>query len=141
MDDMGSKRGLTRHYGRADPGQRGLDQVPGDRGGNVSTSGAMSLEGIRTGVRVPGAMDGETMLFCVKELLVPTLKRGDIVVMENNPIPKLDESEDAIDARGASVLFLPTYSPDLHPIAPCWAKVNARLRSLTPRSLPDLLEA
>src|SRR5436305_450729 len=84
-------------------------------------------------LRVPGAMDGETMLFCVKELLVPTLKRGDIVVMENNPIPKLDESEDAIDARGASVLFLPTDAPDLHPIAPCWAKVNARVRSLTPR--------
>ena len=123
------------------PGQRVLDQVPGDRGGNVSTIGAIGLDGIRTGLSVPGAIDGETMLFFVEELLVPTLKRGDIVVMDNNPIHKLDEIEDAIEAVGAWVLFLPTYSPDLNPIENCWSKVKSRLRSLKPRTLPDLLDA
>jgi transposase len=138
---MGSNLGLTRLYGRAAPGQRVRDHVPGDRGGNGSTLGALSLEGIRTGLSVPGAIDGETMLFFVEELLVPTLKRGDIVVMDNNPIHKLDDIEDAIEAAGAWALFLPPYSPDLNPIELCWSKVKSRLRSLKPRTVPDLLDA
>src|SRR5215210_4106195 len=113
---MGSNLRLTRRYGRAAPGQRVCEQVPGDRGGNISTIGAIGLDGIRTGLRVPGAIDGETLLFFVEELLVPTLNRGDIVVMDNNPIHKLDDIEEAIEAGGAWVLFLPTYSPDLNPI-------------------------
>ena len=107
----------------------------------MSTIGAMSLGGMRTGLSVPGAIDGETMLFFVEELLVPTLKRGALVVMDNNPIHKLDEIEDAIAAAGAGLLFLPTYSPDLNPIELCWSKVKSRLRSLKPRTLPDLLDA
>jgi transposase len=138
---MGSHLGLTRLYGRAAPGQRVYAEVPGDRGGNVSTIGAIGLEGIRTGLSVPGPIDGETMLFFVEELLVPTLRRGDIVVMDNNPIHKLDEIEDAIEAARAWVLFLPTYSPDLNPIEHCWSKVKSILRSLKPRTLDDLLEA
>jgi transposase len=138
---MGSHLGLTRLYGRAAPGRRVLDRVPGDRGGNVSTIGAIGLEGIRTGLSVPGAIDGETMLFFIEDLLVPTLKRVDIVVMDNNSIHKLDEIEDAIEAAGAWVLFLPPYSPDLNPIETCWSKVKSRLRSLKPRTLPDLLGA
>jgi len=138
---MGSNLGFTRLYGRAAPGQRVHDYVPGDRGGNVSTIGALSLEGMRTGLSVPGAIDGETMLFFVEELLVPTLKRGAIVVMDNNPIHKLDEIEDAIEAAGAWVLFLPPYSPDLNPIELCWSKVKSCLRTLKPRTFPDLFTA
>ena len=138
---MGSNLGLTRRYGRAEPGKRVLDQVPGDRGGNVSTIGAIGLDGMRTALSVPGAIDGETVLFFVEELLGPTLKRGDIVFMDNNPIHKLDDIEDAIEAAGAGVLFLPAYSPDLNPIENCWSKVKARLRSLKPRTLPALFDA
>jgi transposase len=138
---MGTNLGLTRLYGRAAPGTRVLEQVPGDRGGHVSTIGALALDGMRTGFSVPGAIDGDTMRFCVEELLAPTLKRGDIVVMDNHPIHKLDDIEDAIEAVGAWVLLLPTYSPDLNPSENCWSKVKARLRSLKPRTLPDLLEA
>jgi transposase len=138
---MGTNLGFTSLYGRAAPGTRVLEQVPGDRGGNVSTIGAIALDGIRTGLSGPGAIDGETMLFFVEELLVPTLKRGDIVLMDNNPIHKLDDIEDAIEAVGAWVLFLPTYSPDLNPIENCWSKVKSRLRSFKPRTLPDLLDA
>jgi len=141
LDEMGTNLGFTRLYGRAAPGTRVLDQVPGDRGGNVSTIGALALDGIRTGLSVPGAIDGDTRLFFVEELLVPTLKRGDMVLMDNNPIHQLDEIEDAIEAVGAWVLFLPTYSPDLNPIENCWSKVKSRLRSLKPRTLPDLLDA
>ncbi len=141
IDEMGTNLGLTRRYGRAPPGTRVLEQVPGAQGGNVSTIGALALDGLRTGLSVPGAIDGDTMLFFVEELLGPTLNRGDIVVMDNNPIHKLDDIEDAIEAVGAWVLFLPTYSPDLNPIENCWSKVKARLRALKPRTLPDLLDA
>ena len=141
IDEMGSHLGLTRLYGRAAPGQRVYDEVPGDRGGNVSTIGALGLEGMRTGLSVPGSIDSDTMLFFVEELLVPTLKRGDIIVMDNNPTHKLDEIEDAIEAAGAGVLFLPAYSPDLNPIENCWSKVKSLLRSLKPRTLDDLLAA
>ena len=115
--------------------------MPGDRGGNVSTIGALALAGLRTGLSVPGAIDGETLLFFVEELLVPPLKRGDMGGMDNTPIHHLEEIEDALEAVGAWVLFLPTYSPDLNPIENCWSKVKARLRSLKPRTLPDLLDA
>lgn len=141
IDEMGSNLGMTRLYGRAAPGQRVYDEVPGDRGGNVSTIGALGLEGMRTGLSVPGSSDSDTMLFFVEELLVPTLKRGDIVVMDTNPTHKLEEIEDAIDAAGAWVLFLPTYSPDLNPIEHCWSKVKSLLRSLKPRTWDDLLAA
>jgi len=141
IDEMGSNLGLTRQYGRAAPGERVCDSVPGDRGSNISTIGAIGVDGIRTGLSVPGAIDGETMLFFVEELLVPTLKRGEIVLMDNASIHKLDAIEDALDAAGAGVLFLPPYSPDLNPIEHGWSKVKARLRALKPRTVPDLLAA
>jgi transposase len=141
LDAMGSNLAWTRRYGRAAPGKRVHDSVPGDPGGNVSTIGALDWKGIRTGLSVPGALEGETMVFFVEELLAPTLKRGDLVFMDNCPIHKLDELEDLIDARGAGVLFLPSYSPDLNPIEHCWSKVKARLRALKPRTPADLLEA
>jgi len=141
IDELGSHLGLPRVYGRAAPGQRGREQVPGDHGGTVSTSGALSLEGLRTGLRVPGAIAGETRLFFVEALLVPTLNRGASVVRDNNPIHKLDDIEDAIAAAGAWGLFLPTYSPARNPIALWWAQVKSRRRSLKPRTVPDFLDA
>ena len=141
LDEMGSNLALTRRYGRAAPGERVHDAVPSDQGGNVSTLGAIDRTGIRTGLSVPGAIEGETRVFFVEELLAPTLKRGEVVFMDNCPIHKLDEIEDLIDARGAGVVFLPPYSPDLNPIEPCWSKVKARLRALKPRTLDDLLAA
>ena len=138
---MGSNLGFTRLYGRAAPGQRVYEPVPGNRGANVSTIGALGCEGLRTGLSVPGPIDGDTRLFFVEELLAPTLKRGEIVVMDNNAIHKLDEIEDAIEAAGAWVLFLPPYSPDLNPIENCWSKVKARLRALKPRTVPALFDA
>jgi transposase len=141
IDEMGSNLGLTRLYGRAAPGPGVREQIPGDPGGNSSTIGALRRDGLRTGLSVPGAVDGDTRLFWVEELLVPTLNRGDMVVMDNNPIHKLDDIEDAIEAAGAWLLFLPTYSPDLNPIELCWSKVKSLLRARKPRTLDDLWAA
>ena len=116
--EMGSHLGFTRLYGRAAPGQRVVDEVPGER----------------------GKIDGETRLFLVAELLVPTLQRGEIVVLDNCSIHKQEEIEEAIEAVGAWVLFLPPYAPDLNPMENCWSKVKARLRALKPRTF-DALQA
>ena len=141
IDEMGSNLSFTRRYGRAAPGQRVVHAVPGERGKNVSTIGAIALDGVRTGLSVTGAIDGETMLFFVEELLVPTLKRGEIVVLDNSSIHKQEEIEEAIAAVGAWVLFLPPYSPDLNPIENCWSKVKAILRALKPRTFDALQTA
>ena len=141
IDELGTNLGVTRRYGRAAPGTRVLEQVPGERGGTVSTIGALALDGLRTGLRVPGAIAGDTMLVCVEELLAPTLTRGAMVVMANTPIHQLEDIEDAIAAVGTWVQFFPTYSPDLNPMENCVSKVKACLRALKPSTLPDLLEA
>ena len=141
LDERGSHVAWTRRYGRAAPGARVHDAVPGDPGGNVSTLGALDLKGIRTGLSVPGAIEGETLVCFVAELLAPTLKRGAVVFRDNCPIHNLDELDDRVDARGAGVVFLPPSSPDLNPIEHCWAKVKARLRALKPRTSEDLLAA
>ena len=81
------------------------------------------------------------MLYFVEEMLVPTLRRGEIVLLDNCLIHKQEEIEEAIEAAGAWVIFLPAYSPDLNPIENCWSKVKTLLRSLKPRSLEELLDA
>ena len=88
LDERGGNLALTRRYGRAAPGKRVRDAVPGDRGGTVSTIGALDLRGFRTGLSVPGVIDGETLVFFIEELLAPTLHRGDLVFMDNCPIHK-----------------------------------------------------
>ena len=138
---MGSHLALTRLYARAAPGERVCDQVPGDHKGNLSTIGAIGLTGMRTGLSVAGAIDGETMIFFVEEMLAPTLQRGEVVFFDNCQIHKAEEIEEAIEARGAWAIFLPPYSPDLSPIENCWSKVKGILRSLKPRTLEDLLDA
>ena len=138
IDEIGSNIAMTRLYGRAEAGARVYDKVPGDRGGNISTIAAIALDGIRSGLSVPGPIDGDTMIYFVEELLAPTLNRGDIVFMDNCSIHKMEEIEEAIEARGAWVVFLPRYSPDLNPIENCRSKVKSILRSLKPRTIEEL---
>ncbi len=138
---MGSHLAMTRRYARAAPGKRVVEQVPGDHRGNLSTIGAIGLNGVRAGLSVFGAIDSETLVFFVEEMLAPTLKRDDIVFFDNCPIHKADEVQEAIEARGAWAVFLPPYSPDFNPIENCWSKVKSILRSLKPRTLEELMEA
>lgn len=138
---MGSNLGLTRLYGRAEPGQRVVEDVPSKRGENVSTIGAIGLDGVRAALSVSGSVDGETMAFFAAEILAPQLQPGEIVFMDNCPIHKVEEVAEAIEAVGAWVWFLPTYSPDMNPIENCWSKVKSILRSIKARTLEELLDA
>jgi transposase len=86
-----------------------------------------------------GAINGPMFLAYVKQCLVPTLKRSDIVIMDNLPVHKIAGVAEAIEAAGAMLLYLPPYSPDLNPIEPAFSKVKAHVRKAAEHTIPRLL--
>src|SRR5215471_20598931 len=86
-----------------------------------------------------GAINGPTFLTYVKQCLVPTLKRSDIVIMDNLPVHKIAGVAEAIEAAGAMLLYLPPYSPDLNPIEPAFSKVKAHVRKAAEHTISRLL--
>lgn len=138
---MGSNLSLARRYGRAEPGVRVEDAVPSARGENVSTIGALALDGMRAALSIPGPVDGEVYLAFVKQMLVPQLQPGDIVFMDNVPTHKMSAVERAIRGAGARVEWLPPYSPDFSPIENLWSKLKTILRTIGARTLPELFAA
>jgi len=90
---------------------------------------------------IRGAMNGETFVAYIEQCLAPTLGRGDIVVMDNCTVHKDDRTRASIEARGATLRFLPPYSPDMNPIEECWSKVKTILRSFAARTLDGLYKA
>lgn len=102
---------------------------------------SMRLDGSTACMAIDGATDTEVFRAYVGEVLIPTLREGDIVVMDNLTPHKNEETLALIEKAGASVLFLPPYSPDLNPIEKMWSKVKAALRSLEARTHEELLAA
>ena len=84
---------------------------------------------------IDGAMNGETFRAYVEQFLAPALAHGDIVIMDNLPSHKVAGVREAIEARGASLIYLPPYSPDLNPIEQAFAKLKALLRKAAPRTV------
>ena len=101
----------------------------------------MRLDGSTACMTIDGATDAEVFRAYVSEVLIPTLQEGDIVVMDNLTPHKNEETLVLIEKAGASVLFLPPYSPDLNPIEKMWSKVKQALRSLEARTHEELLAA
>jgi transposase len=102
---------------------------------------SIRLDGASACMALEGATDGETFRAYLRDVLGPTLRPGDIVVMDNLSSHKGELTLELITALGAEVLFLPPYSPDLNPIEKMWSKVKALLRSAEARTPKDLLEA
>ncbi len=102
---------------------------------------AIRLDGSTACMTVDGATDTEVFRAYVRAVLCPTLRPGDIVVMDNLAPHKNEDTVALITATGASVRFLPAYSPDLNPIEMMWSKVKASLRAAEARTHPDLLAA
>jgi len=103
--------------------------------------GAIRLDGSTACMAIDGAIDTEVFGTYVEEVLCPTLRPGDIVVMDNLSPHKSEPTLALIRQRGAQVLFLPAYSPDLNPIEKMWSKIKNTLRSLEARTQPSLIEA
>ena len=98
-------------------------------------------DGVTAPFVLDGPMDGPHFLAYVEQILAPTLRKGQIVFLDNVSTHKVDGVEEAIEARGARAVFLPAYSPDLNPIEMMWSKVKAHLRQAKARTDPELLAA
>ena len=103
--------------------------------------GALRLSGMTAPMVLDGPMNGAWFLAYVQQVLAPTLKPGDIVIMDNLAAHKSTPIRDAIEAVGAQLLFLPPYSPDLNPIENAFAKLKALLRKVAARSIEQLWDA
>ncbi len=132
---------MTRRYGRARRGQRVHDAVPKNWGRNVTILGSLSCQGLQAVMTIEGATDGAVFIAYVSQVLAPTLKPGDVVVMDNLGSHKVDGIRSAIEARGATLMYLPPYSPDYSPIEPCWSKLKTCLRAIKARTREALDEA
>ncbi len=141
LDEIGTHWGLTRLYGRAAPGVRVVEATPGYSGPHYSAVASLSLRGVNAPWVVKGSIDGPAFLAYVTQVLAPTLKKGDVVILDNLRAHKPDAIRSAIEARGARLVFLPPYSPDLNPIEQCWAKVKTSLRKVKARTYETLVEA
>ena len=97
---------------------------PVSQGLRVSTIGALSLEGINACMTFEGTLNGDTFLFYLKNFLCPMLKEGQIVIADNAKAHKVNGVEELIESKGAKLIYLPPYSPDLSPIELCWSKVK-----------------
>jgi transposase len=134
VDESSVNLAMTRLFGRAPAGERVVGSVPRNYGPNVTMLGALSLQGLQTVMTVNGATDADVFRTYVKQVLGPTLIPGDIVVMDNLQAHKAVGVQQALARRGARLVYLPPYSPDLSPIEPCWSKVKTALRHAKART-------
>jgi transposase len=141
IDEIGTHLGLTRLYGRAAPGQRVVEATPGFSGPHYTSVAALNLRGVHAPFVFKGSMDGPAFETYVEHILGPDLVAGDIVLMDNLSPHKRAVIRSLIEARGATVEFLPPYSPDLNPIEKCWSKAKAFLRKIKARTFDELLTA
>ena len=132
---------MTREYARSPRGERAHGAVPRNAGTVTTMIGALDLNGVRAIITVDGATDGEVFETLIERVLLPKLKPGDIVVLDNVGAHKTVEVRRLIRAAGARVLFLPPYSPDLNPIELCWSKLKMLLREFGARTRDALDDA
>lgn len=132
---------MTRRYGRAPRGQRLVAAVPHGHWKTSTFVAGLRSSGLTAPLVVDGAMNGETFRAYVEQVLAPTLGPGDIVILDNLGSHKVIGVREAIEACGASLVYLPPYSPDLNPIEQAFAKLKALLRKTAARTVATLWNA
>jgi transposase len=137
IDETAVSTTITRLYGRAPQGERLVQKVLHGNWKTVTFIGALRHNRVAAPFVCEGAMNGETFKAYVEQFLAPTLKRGDIVFMDNASTHKVDGVEEAIEARGAIPFYLPAYSPDFNPIEQLFSKLKAMLRKIAAYSLKN----
>jgi len=138
VDESGCTTSMTRTRGRAERGTRVHDAVPGGHWQVTTLIGAVRTSGVAVAVSIEAATDGLVFLAFVRDALVPTLRPGDVVIMDNLGAHKVKGVQEAIEGAEARLLYLPPYSPDLSPIELCWSKVKQALRSAAARTAEAL---
>lgn len=134
LDESAAKTNLTRLRGRAPRGERVHDHAPAGHWGTTTLIGSVRLDGTTACMTIQDATDSEVFRAYVQHVLLPTLKPGDVVILDNLSPHKHPETTRLIEQAGARVRYLPPYSPDLNPIEKMWSKVKAALRSAKART-------
>ena len=134
LDESGVNTGMTRLYGRAPKDQRVVDAVPDVRFARTTIISSVRMDGTIVPCVFEDALNGDLFKEYVRVFLVPTLKQGDIVVMDNLSSHKVSGIAEMLEAVGAQIRFLPPYSPDLNPIELMWSKMKAALCKLKIRT-------
>lgn len=140
IDETWTSANMARRYGRAPRGQRCLGAVPLSHWQTTTFVGALRKGGISATMVIDEPMDGDVFLAYVQQVLAPTLCLGEIVILDNLGSHKVPGVEEAITVAGATVLYLPAYSPGLNPIENFFAKLKALLRKAAKRSTDTLWE-
>ena len=122
LDESGVNTDLTRLYGRAPSSQRAVDYAPLNTPKTTTVLSSIRLDGEKAFTTYQGGTTGERFVQYLKETLLPTLRPGDIVVMDNMRSHHVKAVRETLEAKGMKVLYLPPYSPDLNPIEKLWAK-------------------
>jgi transposase len=141
IDETWAATNMTRRQGRALRGERLVAAVPYGHWKTTTFIGALRASGLTAPVVIDGAVNGDIFLTYVGQVLVPTLRPGDIVVMDNLSSHKVAGVREAIETAGAELRYLPPYSPDLNPIEQLFAKLKALLRNTAARSVEALWTA
>ena len=142
MDESGFNTSMTRLRARAPRGKRAHAKVPRNRGENTTLIAAITLEGaMGESMAVEGATDAQVFEAYVEHFLAPTLEKGQVVVLDGLGAHRTQKVRELIEARGADLLFLPSYSPDLNPIEEAFSKIKAVVRKEGARVREALVEA
>ena len=137
IDETWAKTNMTRTHGRCARGRRLVDKVPHGHWKTLTFLAALRCDAITAPFVLDGPINGEWFLAYVEQVLVPTLRPGDVVVMDNLGSHKGKAVRRAIRQAGAHLIFLPPYSPDLNPIEQVFAKLKTLLRKAAERSVED----
>ena len=140
IDESGLSTKMARLRGWASKGQRCHAAIPHGHWKTITFVGGLTLSGVIAPMLLDGPMDGECFRAWVEQMLAPTLRPGDIVIMDNLSAHKVSGIRQAINKAGACLLYLPPYSPDLNPIENAFAKLKALIRAAAARTF-DALEA
>jgi len=141
LDETSTKTNMVRLYGRSERGTRLIDKTPHGHWKTSTFLAGLRHDGLVAPAVFDGAINAELFQDYVEQVLAPTLAPGDIVVMDNLSAHKKPAVRHAIEAAGASLLFLPAYSPDLNPIEMAFAKLKSLLRTKALRSVDALWKA
>ena len=141
LDETATTTTLTPIYARAPRGERAVGRVPRGEREHASWLATPTPAGIGESVVVPGAIDRAAFDAFVAQLLVPSLRPGQVVVLDNLSVHKSAAARRLVEAAGCRLVFLPTYSPDCNPIEPAFAKCKARLRRAEPRTFDAVVAA
>lgn len=140
LDESGANITLARRYGRAPKGERSPGSAPRNYGENLTLVAALSLDGLDAPMLLDGAIDTRAFERYVETFLVPTLRPGQVVVLDNLSVHKQARIRALIEAAACEVLFLPSYSPDFNPIEMVFSKIKAYIRRVGART-QEALEA